>query len=118
MNEIYHIIQGKYSTSTGSTANNDYLYSGQIMNGSMFGLGKMTLYEKNTSNKKYVGKYEGRFKNNLFHGDNGRYVVGNFEFIGSYKNNNKLKGYLSNITRECLHRYEEGKQLKCDNQPN
>ena len=113
MNEIYHIIQGKYTTSIGSTTNNDYLYSGQIMNGSMFGLGKMTLYEKNTSNKKYVGKYEGRFKNNLFHGENGRYVFGNIEFIGSYKNNHKSKGYMNKIRRECLHRYEEGKQLKC-----
>merc|ERR1711997_645799 len=98
VNNAYHKVQGEYSTFKYDTAKHHFRYKGQMKNGIMFGLGHMRIYKK--SSYELIGKYEGRFKNNMFDGE-GRYVYvdKDMDFVGSYKNHAKWVGALENINK-------------------
>ena len=126
VNDTYHTIEGEYTTSYGTIPFYDYRYSGETLNGTKSGLGRMELYKKDSSHKDVFGKYEGYFKNNTFHGD-GRYIMNTqytktqqnqFEFVGTFRDQDYWTGVSfiveNSITRTCKNIFEEKTKLKCN----
>ena len=126
VNDTYHTIEGEFTTCYGAFPSNDYRYSGETLNGTKSGLGRMELYKKGSSHKDVFGKYEGYFENNKFHGD-GRYILNTkytktqqnqFEFVGTFRDHFMWTGISfiveNSITRTCKNIVEEKTKLKCN----
>lgn len=114
VNATSHAVQGEYSIHKYYTGHQIIQYSGQTIDNKRNGLGHLTLYNKSDST--VIGIYEGRFKNNEYHGE-GKYVwkKHHMEFIGSYKNHKKWTGVLFKVKRSCMNTYKDKQKYECNN---